>query len=284
MSELYEKESEVAEISGWGFEFTLRVARRAGEEQAPAWAANLLQNLGRYVFTSGNHFAAGHHMTLNGPINLEDENTLIRHIAFCLDPELGSIDTPNGELTFLQIVGLTDAEYEAAQAWNTEKLLDTLRDRLPLLVTDTARQSLLDDHSLAQIVADGISSDGSSSGSTWTTQLEWERSGEHTRIILGALAAPSIATSLRGRLPFARNFSVYAEQRELVLQPGDRLDVIEPSPSTLHVTIPAHLFDPLFEALATRAATVHIDPALTIEVIPTEIKNQSGEVIEIVGA
>ena len=197
MSELYQKESDIAEVSGWGFEFTFRVARRPGgeHEHGPVWAANLLQNLGRYVFSTGNNFAAGHHMTLNGPINLEDENTLIRHVAFCADPELGRIDTPHGELTFLQVVGLTDAEYEAAQAWNTEKLLDTLRERLPLLVTDPTRQSLLDDPALAQTVAEGISRDGSSSASTWTTQLGWERSADHTRIVVGALAAPNIATS-----------------------------------------------------------------------------------------
>jgi hypothetical protein len=283
MSELYEKESDIAEISGWGFEFTLRVARHPGED-APIWAANLLQNLGRYVFSTGNNFAAGHHMTLNGPIDLEDENTLIRNIAFCIDPELGRVDTPHGELTFLQVVGLTNAEYEAAQAWNTEKLLDTLREHLPLLVTDPARRSLLDDPGLAQTVADGISRDGSSSASTWTTQLNWHRSEAHTHIALGALAAPNIATSLRGRLPFGRPFGVYAEQRELQFLPGDHLDITEPDQNTLHATIPAHLVEPLCAVLATaRAATVHIDPALSIEIVPTEIKDQSGQVIEVRG-
>ncbi len=283
MSELYEKESDVEEVSGWGFEFTFRVARRPGEEQGPIWAANLLQNLGRYVFSTGNNFAAGHHMTLNGPINLEDENTLIRHIAFCADPELGRIGTPHGELTFLQVVGLTDAEYEAAQLWNTEKLLDTLREHLPLLVTDPARQSLLDNPALAQTVADGISRDGSSSASSWATQLGWETSAGAIRIVLGALAAPKIANAVRGRLPFHRPFSVYAEQRELQILPGEHLDVTEADSATLHVTIPAHLIEPLCAALTSRVATVQVDPALSIEIIPTEIKNESGEVIDIVG-
>ncbi|GIH06540.1 hypothetical protein Rhe02_46070 [Rhizocola hellebori] len=283
MSELYEKESDIAETSGWGFEFTIRVARRP-DADPPIWPANLLQNLARYVFTTGNNFAAGHHMTLNGPIDLEDENTLIRYIAFCADPELGRIDTPHGELTFLQVVGLTDAEYEAAQAWNTEKLLETLSERLPLLVTDPARQSLLDDPALAQAVAEGISRDGSSSASSWATQLDWHRPETGTLIVLGALAAPNIATSLRGRLPFGRHFGVYAEQRELQFLPGDHLDVTEPAQNTLHVTIPAHLVDPLCAALVTaRASTVQIDPMLSIEIVPTEIKDQSGQVIEVVG-
>jgi hypothetical protein len=52
----------------------------------------------------------------------------------------------------------------------------------------------------------------------------------------------------------------------------------------LHATIPAHLLEPLCAALATaHAATVHIDPALSVEIVPTEIKDQSGQVIEIIG-
>src|SRR5687767_4519289 len=54
MSELYEKESDVADQSGWGFEFTFRLA--GGGDKPPMWAVNFLQNLARYVFTSGNPF------------------------------------------------------------------------------------------------------------------------------------------------------------------------------------------------------------------------------------
>ena len=56
-SELYDKESDNLEESGYGFELTFRLAKREDEEEPPAWALNLLQNMGRYVFNSGNVFA-----------------------------------------------------------------------------------------------------------------------------------------------------------------------------------------------------------------------------------
>lgn len=126
MSELYTKTSELAEQSGWGFEFTVRVARAPGEREAPMWAANLLQNLGRYVFKSGNWFDAGHQMDLNGPIALNRPDTALRAIAFADDPELGEIETPFGSLRFLQVVGLTEDEYASTDdqgpvsSWDAE--------------------------------------------------------------------------------------------------------------------------------------------------------------------
>src|SRR4051794_12147157 len=48
MSELYAKESGDPDESGWGFEFTFRLARDPADREPPVWAANLLQNLGRY--------------------------------------------------------------------------------------------------------------------------------------------------------------------------------------------------------------------------------------------
>ncbi len=282
MSELYEKETEFAEISGWGFEFTFRAARHAGEEHGPVWAANMLQNLARYVYTTGNFFAPGHYMTLNGPISLEDETTLIRNVAFCVDPELGEIDTPHGRLTFLQVVGLSDAEYEAAQAWSTEKLLDTLQTRLPLLVTDPRRGSLLDDPAVAQAVAEGTARDGSSAGSTYATQLEWENTPTHTRIVLGALAAPKIATALRGRLPFGRDFGVYADGRELHFLRGEELTMTGHD-GVLHVSVPPGLVEALLGALSERVGSFAVAPELTVQIIPTEIKDQAGEVLSVVG-
>ena len=50
-SELYEKESEDPELSGYGFELTFRLACDASDpEEPPRWPLNLLQNIARYVF------------------------------------------------------------------------------------------------------------------------------------------------------------------------------------------------------------------------------------------
>ena len=47
-TELYEKESDISQESGYGFELTFRL-KRGAEEQPPAWPVNLLQNLALYV-------------------------------------------------------------------------------------------------------------------------------------------------------------------------------------------------------------------------------------------
>ncbi|NNH68425.1 suppressor of fused domain protein [Nocardia uniformis] len=143
MSELYEKESEDPAVSGWGFEFTVRLLRRPDEAQPPMWPAQLMQKLGRYVFDSGKWFEPGHTMKASGPLATDRPDSAIRAMAFTVDPELGEIDTPHGELRFLQIVGLTMKEYQAALGGNTAAVLDHLARYLPLYVTDVDREALI---------------------------------------------------------------------------------------------------------------------------------------------
>lgn len=56
-TELYDKESDDPQVSGYGFELTFRL-KRGNEEEPPVWPVNLLQNLARYVFSSGNVFGS----------------------------------------------------------------------------------------------------------------------------------------------------------------------------------------------------------------------------------
>src|SRR5262249_50341429 len=56
-TELYAKETKNPDVSGFGFELTFRVMKAEGEDEPPVWALNFLQNLARYVFTTGNAFA-----------------------------------------------------------------------------------------------------------------------------------------------------------------------------------------------------------------------------------
>ncbi|WP_117211449.1 suppressor of fused domain protein [Allorhizocola rhizosphaerae] len=279
MSELYEKESDDPDESGWGFEFTFRAARRDGETEPPRWAVGLLQNLGRYVFTTGNVFGRGHYMDLNGPISLDNPQTRLCYVGFALDPELGEIATPHGSLAFLQVIGLTEAEYDAAQAWSATSLFGVLSEALPLLVTDIDRSCTLDAPAVAAAVAQGIARDGSSSSSSYVTQLDW--TGE--RIVLGAHAAPRIATALKGRLPFGRPLTVFSSDRELTFEPGDALARTE-TDAGLTVTVPAGLLGPLADALTPMAGVTTVASGLSVEIVPTEIRDEDGNVLYIVGS
>lgn len=144
MSELYYDEEKAGdEFSKWGFEFTFRLAPFQDDQNDPIWAIQVMNNLARYVFSSGKWFEENHFVPANGPIRLDTE-TEITGIVFTLDPELGKIQTPHGEVSFLQMVGITNAEVEQLKLNPTTDAVKELIDRLkvdnPLLITDLNRK------------------------------------------------------------------------------------------------------------------------------------------------
>ena len=142
-SELYyDEESVGGEYSKYGFELTFRL-KMENKDDNINWACNLLQNLAKYVFKSGKWFEEFHFIPANGPIRSEFD-TEITALAFVVDSELGKIETPHGEVMFLQMVGLTTNEYEELKqnpnTNETEKLIKKLRQNNELLITDLNRK------------------------------------------------------------------------------------------------------------------------------------------------
>lgn len=142
-SELYYDENKIEdEFSKWGFELTFRLKPFAEDNGNPSWVIALLQNIAKYVFDSGNWFEEFHYMPANGPIRLETE-TDITALVIVADPEIEKKQTPHGELSFLQIVGITSVEYEAIKEnpETVEELVNKLKVNNPLLITDLTRKS-----------------------------------------------------------------------------------------------------------------------------------------------
>jgi hypothetical protein len=133
LTELFSKDSDDPEVSGWGFELTMRVPLDG--EQPPTWSLRLLERLVDYVFTSGRAFAEDHRMDPGGPITGKD-TTRLRAIAFAADPELPPIDSPHGSARFLTVVGITADELDRMKATTTAEVLSELATRSPMLVTD----------------------------------------------------------------------------------------------------------------------------------------------------
>ncbi|HBP1105774.1 suppressor of fused domain protein [Pseudomonas aeruginosa] len=146
----YDEDSAGGTHSGWGFEFTMRVLPCAGDPDAqgharePMWVLGLMQNLARYVFDSGQWFEAHHFVTAKGPLRLSTD-TALTAVAFAPDPQLGTLATPHGEVAFLQMVGLTEVEYQwllqEPTTQRTEVLLARMRQDDPWLCTDLARRT-----------------------------------------------------------------------------------------------------------------------------------------------
>jgi suppressor of fused-like protein len=282
MSELYGKESDDPQNSGWGFEFTFRLARSAKEATPPTWPISFMNNLGRYVFQTGNVFAPGHHSPINGPIGPME--TAIRALVFVADPELGEIDTPHGRLTFLQIVGITEDELLAVQSWNTKAFTGLLAGRDRLLRTDTGRGSHLADPDFAAAVAQGRAIEGSSTGMTFVGQLAFA-SGPPVRITVGALAVDAIQQVLPGRIGFDRPYTLVSRELQVVFEPAERVRVAGDADGDVVVSLPAAAASALARALKPKRGSYAVPelPGVVIEVVPTPVKDPDGSVAYTVG-
>ena len=148
MSEVYyNEEAAGGEFSKWGFELTFRLKpfQEDEKDEEPFWVIEVMNNLARYVYESKQWFEAYDFIPANGPIRTETETPInIVGLIFVPDPELGKLDTPHGEVQFLQMVGITSKELERLEANpkrdEVKKLADELSKNNPLLITDLLRK------------------------------------------------------------------------------------------------------------------------------------------------
>jgi len=141
-SELYEKVSKNADESGWGFELIFRLKRESDEAEPPLWPVMMLQNLARYVFKNNSPFDDEHYIAWGRPIT-SHVPTKLQATVFRNDPVLGQIDTPNGKLKFLSVIGITQDEHDLVTERGAAALFPQLLRANPLGVTDVNRSSLL---------------------------------------------------------------------------------------------------------------------------------------------
>ncbi|OBR64147.1 branched-chain alpha-keto acid dehydrogenase subunit E2 [Paenibacillus oryzae] len=287
-SDLYEKESEDETYSGYGFELTMRLAKEPGEDEPPAWCMNLLQNLARYVFKSGNVFHSGDHMDANSPIRLESD-TRLTALGFVTDPVLGEIHTPNGMVEFVQVVGITADELQATQMWNTNGLLETLKTYYPLYMTDLERPSILERPEALEAITDGAKREGSSTGILFVEQLDW-RGGEEGDeagiyiLTVGAKQAAIVGGLLSGRLPYNRTLTLVSSSCQIVLKPGESNAVEERDGGIDLLLSPetAQEWGFLLQPVAGKIIPPSF-PSVIIEIVPTHIKDTDGNIVQTIG-
>ncbi len=281
-SELYEKESDDPEWSGWGFELTFRL-KRGGEAEPPGWPVSLLQNLARYVFSSGNIFGPGHHMSCNGPVMLGAE-TLLVALGFCLDPQLGEISTPNGRVQFLQAAAITEDEMHAMMCWDGQKFLAALLERLPLGVADLERPSLLDTPDFKARWRAGMAQDGSSCGFLYMDEVGLEQVNDRWQLRLGAGHVRILSNMLNARLGKGRELYLQGPQRSIHFIPGAAFAAVAED-KLIHLKLSPRLWAELCGVLASQPhAGVYplAEGPLTLELAPTRITDQQGNVLRVI--
>lgn len=143
-SELYEKESEDQEYSGYGMEFTLKLKKdaNADEEAEIRCVCGILQSLARLTFTKGEVFLPNEYIYTRQTEGVDaDRRSNITGFITIAEPKVPEIRTPNGIVVFVELVGATDAELKAI--YNQELRVKELYERLGSDVTDYHRKSVV---------------------------------------------------------------------------------------------------------------------------------------------
>ncbi len=141
-SELYEKESQHAAYSGLGFELTLKL-RKDGirkREKEHKNICGILQTLARMSFEDGDIFAPEEYIYTGQTTGIDaDGSSQITGFLTMQDP-IGTLDTPNGQVQLVQLVGATDAELRALV--DGRVTVAELLAKIPDGLTDYTRASL----------------------------------------------------------------------------------------------------------------------------------------------
>ena len=288
LSELYDKTSTDPNISGYGLELTFRLACAHDEEEPPTWPMNLMQNLARYVFQTGNDFIPGQWGNLNGPIMLGSD-TLLCSIAFIEDPELGEIQTPYGSVDFLQIVGLTQDEEDAGKNWSIAKLLEVFAPHMPpLYINDIGRTSMMLHADVQQAVDDGIKTDGSSTGEIFTNSVQWSEQKRLFRkpivtLEVGAGPITELLQLLPMRLPFDKDVKLISGDKLAGFSASDT-NRAETKGSLLFIDLTPESLNAFLRQVKPHAGTYDIEGTnLRMVVTQTKIRNADGNIIEVIG-
>lgn len=282
-SDLFGEGEPDSEFSGFGFELTFRLATADPHAEPPTWPIDLLQNLAKYVFKTGNYFESGHHVNCNGPIALDTE-TELGYVAFTSDPELGGIDTPLGRVEFLQVVGLCADEYETLQNWSTDGLLAILGRQYPLLVTDLARKSLLVDPDIVAEVEQAIADEGSSQTTVFSMVNHFAQSGDQWRLQLSANVIGDLLLMFDHQLANDHPCAVLGEKNIVHFAPAQH-NAFRIAENELTLEISPALREEIRRTLKIERGEYRWDalPNFVLEVVPTEIKDQQGNIVAVFG-
>ena len=143
LSELYEKESENKDISGYGMEFTFKLKKDnyENEEAELKCICNILQSIARLTFTKGEIFKP-YEFLYTGQTQGIDAKMKSNITGFITIPDtvFNPIDTPNVKLIFVEFIGVTNDELLAVKDKNID--VKSLYEKIGSDVTSYNRQSV----------------------------------------------------------------------------------------------------------------------------------------------
>lgn len=144
LSELYEKESEDKEWSGYGMEFTFKLKKGCyqDEEQEIKCVCGLLQQISRITFKNGEIFQPFEYLYTGQESGVDSRQASnITGFITIPDPKFKTLQTKNGRVDFVEFVGATNAELLTLK--NSESDVRSLYAKIGSDVTDYERKSVV---------------------------------------------------------------------------------------------------------------------------------------------
>ena len=140
---IYEKETDDPEISGYGYELTFKLKKECcdDEEAEIRNICGILQMIARLTFTKGEIFQPNEFIYTGQTtgIDAKQKSSLTGFITV-KDPTVETINTPNGKVEFLELIGMTDSELKTL---STSGSVIEIYEKLGSDITDYHRESIV---------------------------------------------------------------------------------------------------------------------------------------------
>lgn len=144
LSELYEKESEDKEWSGYGMEFTFKLKKDKyeNEEMEIKCICGLLQQIAKITFQNGEIFNPYEYLYTGQTAGVDSKQiSNITGFITIPDTKFQTLNTENGRVDFVEFIGATDAELKALK--NKEITVKELYEKIGSDITNYNRQSVI---------------------------------------------------------------------------------------------------------------------------------------------
>lgn len=142
-SEIYEKESNVKEMSGYGYELTFKLKKDNYEDEEAEIRniCGILQMIARITFTKNEIFQPFEFIYTGQTVGIDaKQKSNLTGFITIKDPTVETIDTPNGKVEFLELIGMTDAELKTL---STVGSVMEIYEKLGSDITDYHRASIV---------------------------------------------------------------------------------------------------------------------------------------------
>lgn len=142
-TEIYEKESDDKDISGYGYELTFKLKKYQYEDEEGELKCicGILQMIARLTFTKGEVFRPFEYIYTGQTTGIDAlQKSNLTGFICVPDSTVNTIQTPNGQVEFLELIGMTDAELKTL---SDHQSVENIYKKLGSDITDYHRESVV---------------------------------------------------------------------------------------------------------------------------------------------